>query len=291
MEEHSNNPVIPTKDDILCGSGNSKSTHPGNQQLTRIVLTHLAEYLAAETRREMVRISKLILLEVSSQGARFLRKHPIFDEWYVQEDPKAARDKISHMLRDLKRTSINRTEPRQNRVRGLVNVSRSQGGEQEYRNPDGMVPRWNNPLLLTTPCLIGSNTLMGNDSNGLTSYLKCQVQHGFSTMLGGVWKPEVRCETIPLPNILLDHDVEHQQEVERLHSVLEHKVSCSEEWEFLPDGDETNSDVCYNTISFLDHNIEPQQEAESFLISLGTHDGRRLGTLPWSPNSNTTKTI
>lgn len=282
MEEHSNTPVIPTNDDILCGSGNSKSTHPGNQQLKRIVLTHFAEYLAAETRREMMRISKLILMEVSSQGARFLRKHPIFDEWYVQEDPKAARDKISHMLRDLKRTSINRTETRQNRVRELVNVSRSQGGEQEYRNPDVMVPRWNDPLQLTTPCLIGRNTLMGNDCNSLTSYLQCQVQHGFSTKLGGVWKPEVRCETIPFPNILLDHNVEHQQEVERLHSVSE---------EFLPDGDDTNSDVCYDTTSFLDHNIEPQQEAESFLISLGTHDGRRLGTLPWSPNSNTTKTI
>jgi hypothetical protein len=154
MEEHSNTPVTPTKDDILCGSGNLKSIHPGNQQLKRIVLKYFAEYMAAETRREMMRISKLILLEVISRGARFLRKHPIFDEWYIQEDPKAARDKISHMLRDLKRTSMARTDDaRQNSVEERANMSRSKGGKQEYRSLNGMMPSWN-ALLQTTPPLL-----------------------------------------------------------------------------------------------------------------------------------------
>jgi hypothetical protein len=53
--------------------------------------------------------------------------------------------------------------------------------------------------------------MIENDSIGsLTSYL--HWQHPSATMLGGGWRPEVRCDTLCLPSTLLEEAVEQQQQ-------------------------------------------------------------------------------
>ena len=284
MEQHSNTPVIPTNDDVLCGSGNMKSAHPGNQELKRIVLKHFTEYEAAKTRSEMMRISKRILLEVSSRGARFLRKHPIFDEWYIQEDPKAVRDKISHILRDLKRTYTTTETHQENRVRGPVNLTRRFNGgcsEQMQRNLVRVVPTMDESN--TTNTLIASNTTMADDRpNTFTSFVLHWHHSSGTSMLGGEWKPDACCNTI----FLVDHDAEQQREVEKsglelqlrkdsevllpngsinnftASAVLLRHHSSSTTTSILG-GEEWKPEDCCGPISLLDHDAKLQEEVGS----------------------------
>ena len=93
-------PVLPTDVDVLCGSGSGKWDHPGNRRFRLIVANHCEKYVAAETKTEKMKVSRSILHEVISPGARFLQKHPIYQEWYIA-DLKVGRDKISHCLRVL----------------------------------------------------------------------------------------------------------------------------------------------------------------------------------------------
>ena len=98
-------PVLPTDVDVLCGSGSGKWDHPGNRRFRLIVANHCEKYVAAETKTEKMKVSKDILLEVLGCGARFLQKHPIYQEWYVG-NAKVGRDKISHCLRVIKVTTV-----------------------------------------------------------------------------------------------------------------------------------------------------------------------------------------
>lgn len=103
MEANSKQVVIPKDLDVLCGSGQKVNRHPGNMRFRQVVTSHLESYTVAVTKSEKSSVSQTVLEELTStSGARFLKKHSIFDEWYVATD-KAARDKISHCLRRMTR--------------------------------------------------------------------------------------------------------------------------------------------------------------------------------------------
>jgi hypothetical protein len=97
----------PNDADILCGSGSTVSLHPGNKRFRLIVANNYDEYAAAITKSEKMKATKKIMQEVLSLGSRFLKRDPIFQQWYLA-NTKAGRDKISHCLRELRTIAINR---------------------------------------------------------------------------------------------------------------------------------------------------------------------------------------
>jgi DNA helicase TIP49 (TBP-interacting protein) len=59
---------------------------------------------------------------------------------------------------------------------------------------------------------------------------------------------------------LLEEAVEQQQQqVKGLHSVVDLKRSSSDRWEYLPDGEVTKPEECWETISFLDLDVEQRK--------------------------------
>ena len=90
--------VLPTEIDVICGSGNDISQHPGNIRFRLILANHYQQYSEAATRTEKVKVTRAAYDEVIRPGARFLKKDPIFQKWFLAS-PKVGRDKISYTLR------------------------------------------------------------------------------------------------------------------------------------------------------------------------------------------------
>lgn len=97
--------VVPTENDVLCGSGNDISQHRGNIRFRRIVASHYERFAVAVTKTEKMKVTRRIINEVLGEapGVRFLKRHPIFQKWYGAE-LKVGKDKISHSLREIKMT-------------------------------------------------------------------------------------------------------------------------------------------------------------------------------------------
>lgn len=91
----------PTSVDILCGYG-YRAAHPGNVRFKHIVATHFDEYCEAVSKTGKMRVSKAILNEILRSGARFLKKDDSRRLWHAA-GLKAGKDKISHVLREMKR--------------------------------------------------------------------------------------------------------------------------------------------------------------------------------------------
>ena len=98
-------PADPTDDDVLCGSGRVVLEHPGNVRFQQLVAQKYNEYLeTADSKVAKTRVTTETLREVVSTGGRFLKKHAIYDLWYVcSKQKKVGRDKISHLLRQMAR--------------------------------------------------------------------------------------------------------------------------------------------------------------------------------------------
>lgn len=94
--------VVPERHDILCGSGHAIFSHPGNMRFRSIVENKAQQYDNAVTRSDRIRITKGILFELRSTGARVLKKHPIYPLWSPvvgAKRNKVLRDKTTHYLR------------------------------------------------------------------------------------------------------------------------------------------------------------------------------------------------
>lgn len=94
--------LCPTDLDVICGSGKAASAHPGNKRFRAILSKHLGEYKSAWSKKERMQVTRNIFDDIMSSGrTRFLKKDPIFARFYVV-GTRAARDKITHSLRDSK---------------------------------------------------------------------------------------------------------------------------------------------------------------------------------------------
>ena len=212
-------------------------------------MRHFPDYTVAKTRREMMQISKRILFEASSRGARFLKKHPIFDVWYIQDDPKAVRDKISHMLRDLKRTAYTTTKTRQENRLGEVTARSMTRGFQGCCTQNNDEEAHRNLMLTAVPMMVESDRDMTKDSRrsmiaNFTSFLpKCGTGYYHDSsiismlILGDDWKPEdgscVKLSSLDHNAVEEQHIRLHQAEIESLYSVSELILRDDEDWEFL----------------------------------------------------------
>lgn len=111
----SNTETTPTKVDVLCGTGYDATHHPGNLKFKQVVAKHYEAYAKANTKKDKMTASRIILDEVLAGGARFLKKDLTTQQWYTA-DPRVGKDKISHCLRDLKKAKehedeTNKAEP------------------------------------------------------------------------------------------------------------------------------------------------------------------------------------
>jgi hypothetical protein len=93
--------VTPTSCDVLCGAGYETSHHKGNEMFRMIVSKHFEEYYRATCKKAKIVVSRAILADLLSSGARFLKKDGSHNRWLVA-DIKVGKDKISHALRALK---------------------------------------------------------------------------------------------------------------------------------------------------------------------------------------------
>jgi hypothetical protein len=88
----------PTAIDVLCGTGQQERQHSGNIVFNRIVAQFSEAYNQATSKSEKMKISKKIVELLTQSGVRFLKKCPIYQNWYVG-GPRVGRDKIGHFLR------------------------------------------------------------------------------------------------------------------------------------------------------------------------------------------------
>jgi hypothetical protein len=89
---------VPTSIDVMCGTGHEKN-HSGNELFKLIVSQYVQQYSNAQSKKQKMQITQLILSRLCASGVRFLKKEcSVYQSWYVAE-PKVARDKIGHFLR------------------------------------------------------------------------------------------------------------------------------------------------------------------------------------------------
>jgi hypothetical protein len=91
-------PTTPKPFDVLCGTGIETANQPGNELFAGCVLKYVEPYAHAESKKEKMQISKAAMDELVQSGVRFLKKHPVYQHWYVA-DEKVGRDRIGHFLR------------------------------------------------------------------------------------------------------------------------------------------------------------------------------------------------
>ena len=96
--------VNPNEVDILCCAGHEAAHHAGNVNFKQMVAEHFDEYSNASSKTTKMRASRAILRKIIGLGARFLKKEDTHRPhyWYVA-DIKVGKDKISHVLREMKR--------------------------------------------------------------------------------------------------------------------------------------------------------------------------------------------
>jgi hypothetical protein len=115
FEASTNNPevILQPNDllDVLCGAGKAASEHPGNKRFRAIVAkSYYSKYTTVTSKTEKMNVTRGVMHELLSSGcARFLKKDPIFERFYVASH-RAGRDKVSHSLRELK-TACNHGSP------------------------------------------------------------------------------------------------------------------------------------------------------------------------------------
>jgi hypothetical protein len=74
--------VVPSKQDILCGSGKSFFSHEGNRRFRGIVAKYISPYIKAPQRTKRSHIVKAVVHETLETGARFLKKSENKHDWY-----------------------------------------------------------------------------------------------------------------------------------------------------------------------------------------------------------------
>ena len=97
-------PPFPRDMDILCGNADKTKNHPGNLIFNYVVAKHADGYRHAKDRRAKMAITDMIYrMLVDEMGARFFKRDPYKESWYIVKTERVGKDKISHSLRSLAR--------------------------------------------------------------------------------------------------------------------------------------------------------------------------------------------
>ena len=91
--------VTPTYLDVLCGTSIERFTQLGNELFLSTVLAYVDYYVRASSKKEKMKVSKMIYDCLTKSGVRFLKKGIGDDRhWYLASE-KVGRDRIGHSLR------------------------------------------------------------------------------------------------------------------------------------------------------------------------------------------------
>jgi hypothetical protein len=91
--------VIPTYLDVLCGTSTERFTQLGNELFISTVLAFVDCYQRASSKKDKMKVSKMIYDCLTKFGVRFLKKGVGQDQhWYLASE-KVGRDRIGHSLR------------------------------------------------------------------------------------------------------------------------------------------------------------------------------------------------
>jgi hypothetical protein len=95
-ESDTDDQIVPTDMDVLCGRGRTYFHHPGNVQFREIVGHNLGVYLDASSskKNQKTMIINRIANEAMGKGVRFLARKSNSKPWYVIGENKV-RDKVS----------------------------------------------------------------------------------------------------------------------------------------------------------------------------------------------------
>eukprot|EP00536_Pseudo-nitzschia_multiseries_P016961 jgi/Psemu1/223251/e_gw1.1312.10.1 len=91
----------PAHNDVLCGRGWPKMSHPGNARFRALIMTRLEEYNDAQSNRVKTTITWSIVCYLKETGSRFLKKEK--RGWWVELSDEAAREKVSTSFRDARK--------------------------------------------------------------------------------------------------------------------------------------------------------------------------------------------
>ena len=163
--------VSPNPNDIICGRGLHITTHDGNFFLHQTVSKFRQRYTVA-SRKEKADITKQIVQQIKSTGARFIRRS---DEAtgvvWVEVDNDVAYSKVGHALRRRKQhvnNFSNRSDNNQQQLNHLEesNTNRSQpmsagldgvttmlAAPLQHNVHLSRMHQWGNPLATTLPSL------------------------------------------------------------------------------------------------------------------------------------------
>lgn len=85
--------------DILLGRGKTSFNHVGNRRFRVFIGLHLRRYMEASSRMEKTLVVNSVVEAIQEGGGRFLKQDLKTEKWY-QVNPKMAREKVGHALRD-----------------------------------------------------------------------------------------------------------------------------------------------------------------------------------------------
>jgi hypothetical protein len=96
--------TFPSVNDILLGSGFAFQNFPGNRHFISFVKLQESTYNdAGPDRLKKTAISKQVVKSLQELGSRFLQRAGNAEDGWVQADDQAARNKVSHAFRNLRR--------------------------------------------------------------------------------------------------------------------------------------------------------------------------------------------
>jgi hypothetical protein len=92
---------IPSDSDVCCGRGKQNWTMTGNVNFRKLIRASVDRYMAAPLKNDKTSVVVSVVYEIRRQGGHFFRQkqHGSSVCWYDIGDA-AARDKVSHSLRD-----------------------------------------------------------------------------------------------------------------------------------------------------------------------------------------------
>jgi hypothetical protein len=109
---------IPSDSDICCGRGKQNWNMTGNLHFRKLIRTSVARYTAAPSKKEKSAVILSVVDEIRGQGGHFLKQRHQQQQngssnccWY-DIGAAAAREKVSHSLRDLMNSARNDSAPK-----------------------------------------------------------------------------------------------------------------------------------------------------------------------------------
>ena len=99
---------IPSDSDICCGRGKKNWNMTGNLHFRKLIRSSVAQYTAAPSKKEKSVVILSVVYKIRQQGGHFLKEqrkqqHGSGNCCWYDIGAAAARDKVSHSLRDLLR--------------------------------------------------------------------------------------------------------------------------------------------------------------------------------------------